>query len=90
VVEGGGGHGGSFCVGVRSLSLGAAADEMREALGEHRARPGAEAPRAPSALCQNRRMAESSSEPRWKHDGVRVIPADRLDPNTAQTPGMDR
>ena len=29
-------------------------------------------------------------EPRWKHDGVRVIPGDRLDPNTAQTPGMDR
>src|SRR3954469_11083166 len=28
--------------------------------------------------------------PRWKHDGVRVVPADRLDPNTAQTPGMDR
>ena len=27
---------------------------------------------------------------RWKHDGVRVVPADRLDPNTAQTPGMDR
>ena len=26
----------------------------------------------------------------WKHDGVRVIAADRLDPNTAQTPGMDR
>jgi uncharacterized RmlC-like cupin family protein len=26
----------------------------------------------------------------WKHDGVRVIPASRLDPNTAQTPGMDR
>jgi uncharacterized RmlC-like cupin family protein len=26
----------------------------------------------------------------WKHDGVRVIPADQLDPNTAQTPGMDR
>ena len=26
----------------------------------------------------------------WKHDGVRVVPADRLDPNTAQTPGMDR
>ena len=26
----------------------------------------------------------------WKHDGVRVIPGDRLDPNTAQTPGMDR
>ena len=28
--------------------------------------------------------------PRWKHDGVRVIPGNRLDANTAQTPGMDR
>ena len=28
--------------------------------------------------------------PRWKHDGVQVIAADQLDPNTAQTPGMDR
>ena len=26
----------------------------------------------------------------WKRDGVRVIPADSLDGNTAQTPGMDR
>ena len=26
----------------------------------------------------------------WKHDGVRVIGADALDANTAQTPGMDR
>ncbi len=26
----------------------------------------------------------------WKHDGVRVIPSGSLDPNTAQTPGMDR
>src|SRR5579863_6623036 len=26
----------------------------------------------------------------WKHSGVRVIPAGSLDPNTAQTPGMDR
>ena len=26
----------------------------------------------------------------WKHNGVRVIGADSLDPNTAQTPGMDR
>ena len=34
-------------------------------------------------------MTTTSSEP-WKHDGVRVIPGDRLDPNTAQTPGMDR
>lgn len=29
-------------------------------------------------------------EPRWKHDGVRVIKGDRLDANTAQTPGMFR
>jgi len=29
-------------------------------------------------------------EPRWKYDGVRVIPGNSLDPNTAQTPGMDR
>ena len=28
--------------------------------------------------------------PPWKHDGVRVIPGNRLDANTAQTPGMDR
>jgi uncharacterized RmlC-like cupin family protein len=29
-------------------------------------------------------------EQKWKHDGVRVISGDALDPNTAQTPGMDR
>ena len=27
---------------------------------------------------------------KWKHDGVRVIPGHSLDPNTAQSPGMDR
>ena len=26
----------------------------------------------------------------WKHNGVRVIKGDQLDPNTAQTPGMFR
>ncbi len=31
-----------------------------------------------------------SHTPAWKHDGVRVVPANQLDPNTAQTPGMDR
>ena len=31
-----------------------------------------------------------SHEPKWKHDGVRVIPGTSLDSNTAQTPGMDR
>ena len=34
--------------------------------------------------------ARVPADPPWKHDGVRVVPADRLDPNTAQTPGMDR
>ena len=34
--------------------------------------------------------AHSDSSPAWKHDGVRVVPADSLDANTAQTPGMDR
>ena len=27
---------------------------------------------------------------RWKHDGVRIIPGNALDPNTPQTPGMER
>ena len=31
-----------------------------------------------------------SDHPDWKRDGVRVIPGDQLDPNTAQTPGMNR
>ena len=39
-------------------------------------------------------MSESdhqhASAPKWKFDGVRVIPGHALDPNTAQTPGMDR
>jgi uncharacterized RmlC-like cupin family protein len=26
----------------------------------------------------------------WQHNGVRVIPGDQLDPNTPQTPGMNR
>src|ERR1700739_403565 len=28
--------------------------------------------------------------PDWRHDGVKVIPGDQLDSNTAQTPGMNR
>ena len=31
-----------------------------------------------------------TDDDRWKHDGVRVISGEDLDPNTAQTPGMDR
>jgi uncharacterized RmlC-like cupin family protein len=30
------------------------------------------------------------TETDWKHDGVRVVPANALDRNTAQSPGMDR
>ena len=33
---------------------------------------------------------DDASAGRWRHDGVRVVPRDRLDSNTAQTPGMDR
>ena len=32
----------------------------------------------------------ASTDPAWKHDGVRVVTAGQLDPHTAQTPGMDR
>ena len=32
----------------------------------------------------------SRDEPRWKHDGIRVIKGGQLDSNTAQTPGMFR
>ena len=31
-----------------------------------------------------------ADEERWKHDGVRVIPGNQLDPNVPSTPGMDR
>ena len=31
-----------------------------------------------------------SPDPRWKHDGVRVVRAGELDTNTPQTPGMNR
>lgn len=30
------------------------------------------------------------AQPRWKFDGVRVVAASDLDPNTPQTPGMQR
>jgi uncharacterized RmlC-like cupin family protein len=36
-------------------------------------------------------MSESAHHaPKWKHDGVRIVPGNALDPNTAQTPGMER
>ena len=35
-------------------------------------------------------MADNESPMRWRLHGVRVIPGDQLDRNTAQTPGMNR
>ena len=35
-------------------------------------------------------MSEARGNKDWRQDGVRVIPASALDPNTAQTPGMNR
>jgi uncharacterized RmlC-like cupin family protein len=35
-------------------------------------------------------MTGHHSHDDWRHTGVRVIPGDQLDPNTAQTPGMNR
>ena len=35
-------------------------------------------------------MSERQEPIDWKTNGVRVVPGDQLDPNTAQTPGMDR
>ena len=32
----------------------------------------------------------SHGDAKWKHDGVRVIPGDQLDPNVPSTPGMNR
>jgi len=35
-------------------------------------------------------MLPETNQPNWKNDGVKVIPGDRLDTNTPQTPGMIR
>jgi uncharacterized RmlC-like cupin family protein len=35
-------------------------------------------------------MRETAKQPDWRREGVRVIPAGELDPNTPQTPGMIR
>lgn len=35
-------------------------------------------------------MSDHHHHDDWRHTGVRVIPGDQLDPNTAQTPGMNR
>src|SRR3954470_10371764 len=37
-----------------------------------------------------REEQDSGAEPRWKHDGVRVIKGNQLDDSTPQTPGMYR
>jgi uncharacterized RmlC-like cupin family protein len=35
-------------------------------------------------------MTGSANSKDWRNDGVKVVPASSLDPNTAQTPGMSR
>jgi uncharacterized RmlC-like cupin family protein len=39
---------------------------------------------------QDRSVHSRDDADRWKHDGVRVIPGNQLDPNVPSTPGMDR
>src|SRR5215468_10607482 len=40
--------------------------------------------------CRSIRIRCSDMADKWKHDGVQIIPGHSLDPNTAQTPGMER
>jgi uncharacterized RmlC-like cupin family protein len=35
-------------------------------------------------------MTHDPRQPKWKHDGVRVVHSNELDINTPQTPGMNR
>jgi uncharacterized RmlC-like cupin family protein len=38
----------------------------------------------------NERAGAAVPDDGWRHSGVKVVPGDSLDTNTAQTPGMDR
>ena len=49
-----------------------------------------EAPQSHQAHTAHGGAAASPRATDWRHDGVRVIRGDQLDPNTAQTPGMNR
>ena len=49
-----------------------------------------EAPQSHQAHTAHGGAAASPRVTDWRHDGVRVIRGDQLDPNTAQTPGMNR
>ena len=49
--------------------------------------------RAPSGGCSNagsQSYADHMAQPDWRSNGVRVVHAGELDPNTPQTPGMHR
>jgi hypothetical protein len=59
--------------------------EEKEAAGSY----NSQVRRAVGRRQETRRKTMATDEC-WKQDGVRVIPATELDPNTAQTPGMDR
>ena len=43
-----------------------------------------------ASLTHDHTHPHTGDEPRWKHDGIRVIKGDALDSNTPQTPGMFR
>src|SRR5262245_40449059 len=58
---------------------------------EHPSEPSEwQAPPDEGSRCRMNSQADHEHAPKWKHDGVRVIPGHSLDPNTPQTPGMDR
>src|SRR5262249_29942624 len=48
--------------------------------------PGREFPTGATSMSESGEHGQID----WKTHGVKVIPGDQLDPNTAQTPGMDR
>src|SRR5262249_43199530 len=67
----------------RAAALLHRAGEPRRHTGRHPAGTG-------RGLRQEAKEAEMSEQTDWKTQGVRVIPANSLDVNTAQTPGMNR
>jgi len=42
------------------------------------------------SFAKERTMSDNHSHVDWREHGVKVIPGNALDPNTAQTPGMNR
>ncbi len=75
----------------RTYSVGSGGFFERAPQGSHRARARASVTLARMAHDHPTHLHEhDGAAAPWKHDGVRVIAGNQLDPNTAQTPGMDR